>query len=136
MAKFYDSINASLQEFISSQKIFFVPTAAETGRINLSPKGMDSFRIVDENKVLWLNLTGSGNETAAHIQQVNRMTIMSVLLRAIRLFFDCTELPGPFIPKTKIGINTMLTSMPRQEQDKSSKCTLNPFKPLAALPFP
>jgi hypothetical protein len=76
MAKFYDSLNSTLQEFISNQKIFFVSTAAESGRINLSPKGMDSFRIVDENKILWLNLTGSGNETAAHIQQVNRMTIM------------------------------------------------------------
>lgn len=76
MAKFYDSINSTLQEFISNQKIFFVSTAAKSGRINLSPKGMDSFRIVDENKILWLNLTGSGNETAAHIQQVNRMTIM------------------------------------------------------------
>lgn len=76
MAKFYDSINSTLQEFISNQKIFFVSTAAESCRINLSPKGMDSFRIVDENKILWLNLTGSGNETAAHIQQVNRMTIM------------------------------------------------------------
>lgn len=76
MAKFYDTLSPTLQEFISSQKIFFVSTAAETGRINLSPKGMDSFRIVNENKVLWLNLTGSGNETAAHLLQVNRMTIM------------------------------------------------------------
>jgi hypothetical protein len=76
MAKFYDSISSTLKEFISNQKIFFVSTAAESGRINLSPKGMDSFRIMDENKILWLNLTGSGNETAAHIQQVNRMTIM------------------------------------------------------------
>ena len=65
MAKFYDKLTARLQKFIEHQKIFFVATAPEEGRINLSPKGMDSLRVVDENRVLWLNVTGSGNETAA-----------------------------------------------------------------------
>jgi hypothetical protein len=76
MAKFYPSITSRLQKFIEAQKIFFVATAPTNGRINLSPKGMDSFRVVNENRVLWLNVTGSGNETAAHLLENNRMTIM------------------------------------------------------------
>ncbi len=48
----------------------------EEGRINLSPKGIDTFRVVDKNRVVWLNLTGSGNETAAHIRHSGRMTLM------------------------------------------------------------
>lgn len=76
MAKFYDTITPRLQKFISNQKIFFVATAPEEGRINLSPKGMDSLRVVGENRVLWLNVTGSGNETAAHLLENNRITIM------------------------------------------------------------
>lgn len=76
MAKFYPTITQRLQKFIEAQKIFFVATAPATGRINLSPKGMDSFRILSENRVLWLNVTGSGNETAAHLLASNRITIM------------------------------------------------------------
>ena len=76
MAKFYDSLNSRLQTFIKNQKIFFVATAPEEGRINLSPKGMDSLRILDENRILWLNVTGSGNETAAHLLENPRITIM------------------------------------------------------------
>ncbi len=76
MAKFFSEITLDQQEFISRQKIFFVATAAEEGRINLSPKGMDSLRVLDGNRVVWINLTGSGNETAAHLRQSPRMTIM------------------------------------------------------------
>jgi len=76
MAKFYDKITPRLQRFIETQKIFFVATAPVEGRINLSPKGMDSFRVYDENRVLWLNVTGSGNETAAHLLENERITMM------------------------------------------------------------
>lgn len=62
--------------FISRQKLFFVGTATDTSRVNISPKGMDSFRVVSATEVMWLNVTGSGNETAAHVQQHPRMTIM------------------------------------------------------------
>lgn len=77
MSNFFTEITPELQSFITSQKIFFVATAAAEGRINLSPKGLaDTFKIVDNNRVLWLNLTGSGNETAAHVLKNDRMTIM------------------------------------------------------------
>ncbi|APZ45727.1 pyridoxamine 5'-phosphate oxidase [Polaribacter reichenbachii] len=76
MSKFYTKITSRLQKFIEAQKIFFVATAPNSGRINLSPKGMDSFRVMSENRVLWLNVTGSGNETAAHLLENERITIM------------------------------------------------------------
>lgn len=76
MAKLYKQISPKLQQFIEDQKIFFVATGTADGRINLSPKGMDSLRIIAPNRVAWLNVTGSGNETAAHVQENPRMTLM------------------------------------------------------------
>lgn len=76
MGKQLQSLTPELSEFIANQKVFFVGTAAEEGRVNISPKGTDSFRVVGPNKIIWLNLTGSGNETAAHLLKNNRMTIM------------------------------------------------------------
>ena len=76
MSKFTTKITTRVQKFIEAQKMFFVATAPTSGRINLSPKGMDSFRVINENKVLWLNVTGSGNETAAHLAENERITIM------------------------------------------------------------
>ncbi|ANW95212.1 pyridoxamine 5'-phosphate oxidase [Wenyingzhuangia fucanilytica] len=76
MGKKFTEIAPDLQDFIKNQKIFFVGTAAETGNVNVSPKGMDAFRVIHQNKIVWLNLTGSGNETAAHLLKNDRMTIM------------------------------------------------------------
>jgi hypothetical protein len=76
MGQKLDIITPELIEFIENQKMFFVGTAANDGRVNLSPKGTDSFRVINKNKIVWLNLTGSGNETAAHLIKNDRMTIM------------------------------------------------------------
>ena len=76
MGKKLTEITPELEEFILNQKIFFVGTAAHEGRVNVSPKGMDTFRVIGPNKIVWLNLTGSGNETAAHLIKNNRMTIL------------------------------------------------------------
>lgn len=76
MAEQFEALTPQLTRFIEAQHIFFVATAAPTGRINLSPKGMDSLRVLDPGRVIWLNLTGSGNETAAHLRADPRMTIM------------------------------------------------------------
>ncbi|MDC6388567.1 pyridoxamine 5'-phosphate oxidase family protein [Maribacter sp. PR1] len=76
MGKKLSEIGSEQRSFIESQHIFFVGTAASKGRVNVSPKGTDSFRVISENKVVWLNLTGSGNETAAHLLKNRRMTIM------------------------------------------------------------
>ena len=76
MAKFYTELDNKLQEFIAGQKIFFVGTAASEGRVNVSPKGMDSLKVLNSNQLIWLNLTGSGNETTAHLLEQPRMTLM------------------------------------------------------------
>lgn len=76
MAKRYPEISDTLKAFIEKQKIFFTGTAAAEGTVNVSPKGMDSLRVLGPNRVIWLNVTGSGNETAAHVQGSPRMTLM------------------------------------------------------------
>lgn len=76
MSKTYPAITDKLCSFIEQQKIFFIATAAQQGSVNISPKGMDSLRVLDDKRVAWLNLTGSGNETSAHLQLANRITIM------------------------------------------------------------
>ena len=72
----FDSLQPKHIEFIQKQKLYFIGTAGAEGRVNVSPKGLDSLRIKDANTVRWLNLTGSGNETAAHVLENQRMTIM------------------------------------------------------------
>ena len=76
MAEKFDSINKEHRTFIEAQKMFVVGSAGADGFINVSPKGMDSLRIIDEHTVIWVNFTGSGNETSAHVQENGRMTIM------------------------------------------------------------
>ena len=76
MSAWYQSVRPDLKEFIAAQKVFFVATAPREGRINLSPKGMDTFRIVSEKRAIYLDITGSGNETAAHLLENGRITIM------------------------------------------------------------
>ena len=75
MGQTYPQLNERLIAFIENQHIFFVATAAD-GLINLSPKGMDSLRVLAPDRIIWLNVTGSGNETAAHVQENPRMTLM------------------------------------------------------------
>jgi len=69
-------LSAKLQGFIREQPLFFVATAAPGRRVNVSPKGMDSLRVVSSSRIVWMNLSGSGNETAAHLREANRMTLM------------------------------------------------------------
>lgn len=76
MAQQYAALTDRLTAFIEAQHIFFVGTAGAEGRVNVSPKGMDSLRVLGPNRVLWLNLTGSGNETAAHLLENGRITLL------------------------------------------------------------
>lgn len=76
MAQKFDALTPSHQAFIEQQQLFFVATALKMGHVNLSPKGMDSLRLLSPNSLAWLNVTGSGNETAAHVQTNPRMTLM------------------------------------------------------------
>jgi len=76
MADFFDALNDNHIAFIARQPMFFVATAAADGRINLSPKGYDSFRVLGPDHVAYLDLGGSGNETHAHLVADGRITIM------------------------------------------------------------
>ena len=76
MAKFFERLLPEHQSFLARQKVYFVATAAPGGRINLSPKGLDSLRVLDDRRVAYLDLTGSGAETAAHLKADPRMTLM------------------------------------------------------------
>ncbi|MEQ9519899.1 MAG: pyridoxamine 5'-phosphate oxidase family protein [Parvibaculum sp.] len=76
MAQQYENLADAHVNFINQQKIYFVASAARDGRVNLSPKGHDSLKVTGPNELIWMNLTGSGNETAAHLRDTNRMTIM------------------------------------------------------------
>jgi hypothetical protein len=74
--EFFDRVNQDHRDFIAKQPVFFVATAAAGARINCSPKGMDSFRVLGERRVAYLDLGGSGNETQAHLAADGRITIM------------------------------------------------------------
>ena len=76
MSNFFDEITPEIKSFIEKQKMFFVATAPREGHINLSPKGMDTFRVLDAHRAIYLDLTGSGNETAAHLLDNGRITVM------------------------------------------------------------
>ncbi len=76
MARQFPKLTAPLTDFIHQQHLFFVSTAPAEGRVNCSPKGMDSLKVLSPNRIAWLNVTGSGNETAAHVLENQRMTIM------------------------------------------------------------
>ncbi len=76
MGKRFDQLQDDHISFIGEQHIFFTGTAAPSGRVNISPKGMDSLRVLSPHRILWRNLTGSGNETDGHLRLENRITLM------------------------------------------------------------
>lgn len=78
MGKFFEAITGQHVEFISGQHLFFVATAplSQHGHINLSPKGLDCFRVLSPNRVAYLDLVSSGNETSAHTLENGRITFM------------------------------------------------------------
>jgi hypothetical protein len=101
MGKFFEELNSAHQTFIEKQKMFFVASAPLTanGHINVSPKGMDCFRILSSSKVIYMDIVGSGNETSAHILENGRITFMFCAFEGppniLRLYGNgYTVLPG------------------------------------------
>lgn len=76
MAKQFPALSAGHEAYIAKQHVFFTATAAPTGRVNVSPRSTSALRVLDANAIAYLDLVGSGNETAAHLRQSDRMTIM------------------------------------------------------------
>lgn len=118
MAKFYSELTPELQTFIQQQKIFFTATAPIEGRINLSPKGIDTFRCIDSKTVAYLDLTGSGNETAAHLHQNKRITIMFCSFSEQPLILRLYGKGKVIHPRDKQWqqIDSLLPSIPGQRQ--------------------
>jgi hypothetical protein len=78
MAKIYDAITQEITDFIGRQQMFFVGTAPlhRQGHVNLSPKGLDCFRVLSPQRVGYMDVIGSGNETSAHLLENGRITFM------------------------------------------------------------
>ena len=76
MAEFFPALDAKHEALLAAAAVYFVATAPKDGRINLSPKGMDTLRVISPTKLAYLDLSGSGNETAAHLLDDGRITLM------------------------------------------------------------
>lgn len=76
MGKLIAELDDRLRAFIAAQPMFFVASACAAGRVNCSPKGMDALRVLDARTIAWVDVTGSGNETAAHVMNDGRLTLM------------------------------------------------------------
>lgn len=78
MGKVFDGIDTALAQWITAQPVWFVATAplAATGRVNVSPRGLDGFSVLDEHRVGWIDFTGSGVETIAHLRENGRICLM------------------------------------------------------------
>ena len=101
MGQRFNEIKEKHIEFIGEQKMFFVATAGKEGKVNLSPKGSDSFYVLNKNRVVWLNLTGSGNETSSHVQENGRMTIMFCAFEGSPLILRLYGIAKTIHPKDK-----------------------------------
>jgi hypothetical protein len=116
MGKVYEHLTDELQVFIQQQPLFFVATAplSADGHVNLSPKGYDVFRILSPNQVAYLDVTGSGNETSAHLLENGRIT-----------FMFCAFVGAPKILRLYGQGHTVLPNTP-EWNDLSPKFTLLP----------
>ena len=130
MGRVLDHIDDATASWIETQHMFFVGTApGEGGRVNLSPKGLDSFRVVGPTEIAYLDLTGSGAETIAHIRDNGRITIMFCAFegppRILRLYgTGSVHQPGdqrfgelsPLFPERR-GVRSVITASVERMQD-------------------
>jgi Pyridoxamine 5'-phosphate oxidase len=99
MADFFDHLTDDHIAFVGKQPVFFVATAAAGGRINLSPKGYDAFRVIAPHRVAYLDLGGSGNETHAHLAADGRITLMFCAFDNPALIFRIYGRGRPVLPQ-------------------------------------
>jgi Pyridoxamine 5'-phosphate oxidase len=97
MAKQFASVTPAHRDFIARQQIFFTASATASSRVNVSPRPTDALRVLDERTVAYLDLTGSGSETAAHLRANGRITLMFCAFdeppSILRLYGRGTSLP-------------------------------------------
>lgn len=77
MGQRYPALRAEDVEFLRAQRLFFTASATDTSRVNVSPRSTEHLRVIDAGRVAYLDLTGSGNETAAHLHADGRLTLMA-----------------------------------------------------------
>ncbi|NNC73090.1 MAG: pyridoxamine 5'-phosphate oxidase family protein [Sphingomonadaceae bacterium] len=99
MADFFDHLTDKHIAFVEKQPMFFVATANSEGRINLSPKGYDAFRVLSPSRVAYLDLGGSGNETHAHLTADGRITVMFCAFEQPALIFRIYGRGMPVLPQ-------------------------------------
>jgi hypothetical protein len=118
MAEFFPALTPAHREFIARQPVFFVATTAADMRINLSPKGMDSFRVLDERSVAYLDVNGSGNETNAHLLADGRITIMFCAFDSPALIFRIYGRGRPVLPQDAdwAALHAQFTPLPGTRQ--------------------
>ena len=108
----FSALNEDHRTFIAKQSVFFVATAAPDARINLSPKGLDCFRVLDDNRVAYLDLGGSGNETQAHLAADGRITIMFCAFDSPALILRLYG-TGSYVVAGDAGYDTLAAHFPR-----------------------
>lgn len=99
MAEFFDELTDKHAAFLQRQPVFFVATAAAEGRVNLSPKGMDTLRVLGPNRMIWLDYGGSGNETHAHVVASGRITVMACAFDQPALILRLYGRARPVLPQ-------------------------------------
>ncbi len=97
--EFFTEIDDKHHAFVAAQPVFFVATSAADARINLSPKGMDVFRVLGPNRVAYLDYDGSGNETNAHLLADGRITIMFCAFDRTALIYRIYGRAVPVLPQ-------------------------------------
>jgi len=112
MAEFFDRLSDGYRDFIAAQPIFFVATAAGDGRVNLSPKGMDTFRVLAPDRAAYLDLGGSGNETQAHLAADGRITIMFCAFASPALILRLYGRGAVVLPQDE-GFESLAAHFPR-----------------------
>jgi hypothetical protein len=118
MSEFTESLREDHLAMISRQSVFFVATAAAEGRINLSPKGYDTFRVLGPDRVAWLDLGGSGNETHAHLLADGRITVMMCNFQQPALILRLYGRARPVLPADPdwAGLAAQFTLLPGTRQ--------------------
>ena len=118
MAARVEELNEKLIAFIEAQQLFFVGTAAPHGPINVSPKGGDCLKVLSNKQILWLNYTGIGNETAAHLKVSDRMTLMFCAFDGSPLILRCYGRATAIHPRDELWqkYSTQLPSHPSARQ--------------------
>lgn len=132
MAEFFPALTAEHRAFIARQPVFFVATAAAESRINLSPKGLDCFRVLDDSTVAWLDLMGSGNETNAHLIADGRITVMFCAFDRPALIFRLYGHAQPVLPQDASGTPSPPVSSCCRARGRSSSWRSIRRRPAAA----